>query len=395
MTPGPAARDRSEQHTGRLGQELAHVLLWPGLLRAAALAGRPQRVGLALLVLVVGGVLTGVESLWVGDEPGLFALAWTRLGEGVRALGVGARALAPMDVARALARLAGVPAALVRERPIGALVVGLPTLATGAIVGVAVARSVAEEYAAGAVAPWPRVLAFGLARWRAAIGSVAIIPAGVAGVALLLAAMGWVLLSLPGVRVIGAVLFGLAVGLGLLATLLTLGGMVAGPLLQPAVACEDADAFDAMQRALAYGASRPARLMGYLAFAGIVGAIVGVVLAGIARVGVDLAFGAATAFLSDADAAALAPSTGERSATAAGSIVSFWCALPGVAVWAYVLSYAWTSSTLVYLFIREICDGQDRRELWFPGRTEEVVAAAMRERASLARTAGEEDELDG
>jgi len=48
-----------------------------------------------------------------------------------------------------------------------------------------------------------------------------------------------------------------------------------------------------------------------------------------------------------------------------------------------VLSYIYTASTLLYLMMRQINDGQDHAELWVPGMIAGTMAESLRIRAEM------------
>ena len=51
----------------------------------------------------------------------------------------------------------------------------------------------------------------------------------------------------------------------------------------------------------------------------------------------------------------------------AAGLVSFWTGLVQWAVAGWVIAYLMAGSTRAYLLLRLACDGQDEREIWWPG----------------------------
>jgi hypothetical protein len=261
------------------------------------------------------------------------------------------------------------------------------------VLGGAVCRSVATEFSQEIVYPWPRVLRFAAARWGS-FAAVLLLPALVVGlIALLLAVAGWVGFGgVPVFDVLGALLFGLALVLALVAVLTLVLAVLAGPMLLPAVACEGTDAIDAVQRAFAYAFAKPLRLIWYLLVAAVIGAVA-VAIAWTLAEGADRFARAATAsWASPSGAAALtgefppgatldtegSPRELRGTSALAARIVNLWSAALATLVAAYAASYIFTSGTLIYLFMREVCDGQHHTELWTPGLIETSLEASMR-----------------
>ncbi|MBT8487144.1 MAG: hypothetical protein HKO59_14330 [Phycisphaerales bacterium] len=199
----------------------------------------------------------------------------------------------------------------------------------------------------------------------------------VAGVLIALGVM-----LLPWLDVLGGILYGLALLLGFVLAFLLLGYGAAAPLLLPAIACENCDAADAQQRAYAYLLSRPLHLLGYglVAIAGlalgyvVIGLVASALLnltAGLLGVVTDnTALAAAGGFsifeLSPADTP-VDHATGHSAFAAAA--IGFWQRVVVDLAAAYVISYVFTSTTIVYLLMRRVCDGQDVEEIWRPGLT--------------------------
>ena len=195
--------------------------------------------------------------------------------------------------------------------------------------------------------------------------------------------------------IIGAVFFFfLAVAFVLM--LIVLGILGGFHLLYPAVAIEGADAFDAMSRAFAYVYSRPWRLLWYSLMALIYGAItllfvsfaVYIILMfthTFAGWGVDF-FGArhgAYSGFSEIDTLWPKPVFQNLSAAPnwwamswgeyAGSLLlHFWVYLLITGIGAYVVSYYFSSHTIIYLLLRRSVDGQNLREVFLDEKKKPV-----------------------
>ena len=215
---------------------------------------------------------------------------------------------------------------------------------------------------------------FALSHWVRLI-LAPILPLVIAGIlAALLVLFG--VLFVPWVDVVGGPLYGVALILGFLLSFVLLGFAVGFPLLIPAVAVEDCDAADAQQRAYAYVLHRPLHLLGYGATA-IAGLALGyVVVAFVVATSLNLT-GTLTGIVTGSGAAAGAGGFGifDLSQPVGGALddtwhaqwsaafVGFWQRVVIDLVAAYVVSYFFSSSTWIYLLMRQACDGQDIEEV--------------------------------
>ena len=222
--------------------------------------------------------------------------------------------------------------------------------------------------------PLGPALAMVISRWTAFFGAL-VMPLVLAGVlAFIVLLFGLLFFSLPVIDVLGGLFYGVALVLGLGIALLLLGFSVACPLLLPAVATENCDGPDAMHRAIAYVVARPLRWLLYL-FTILLGLALGLLLVvTVSKLTVYVtgslvdqwAFGES---ISHASAAM----DGTNSADAvwhtqwAGGLVAFWMGLVQWIVAGWSLAYVMSASTRAYLLLRLTCDGQDEREIWWPG----------------------------
>lgn len=371
-TPGPTESNAPPHHSTRIITvkesrltlaDLLDDLLWPKLLRAPALGIQPTRIGIALFTLVIVGLIGGVNA-WFSDEPPFYQA-------------IGSLILPPIAVTEysesTLVDAIGRVAAVVADHPYELIFQGVPMLAVLALGWGVIARMAAAEFSGGVRMSWPQGLAFVLGRWPSVLGAALGAPALVGLVCLVLAIAGWAVMQIPVVDVIGAVLFPIAIVLALLATLLTLGLVVGGHMLVPAIACEGTDAIDALQRTYAYVIARPARLVIYTLILLALLAVTAVVLGSIATGVESVARDATSVWMSERSAiifasAPVRPPTGTRAMAA--HIVGFWIGLVWLIAGAATLSVFACGSAVLYLLMRQVCDGQDWGELWFPENTE-------------------------
>lgn len=356
MTTDPARRP--PLHRPITLRDLTGDLLWPGLLRAPAMALRPDRLGIALFTLVLLAALAKVPSLWLeSSDTGPASL----IGPPLSASNT---ALAPFLTGLLRHAVFDLPATLFHTYPWTSLwfiVAGALALGLG---GLALARQAALEFALRVVSPWTRGVGFSLSRLGSALVGLLVPPALVGLGALALAAGGWLLLSLQYANVLGAILYGLGLAGGLLAVVLAVLYLFALPMILPAIACESTDGLDALQRAFAYTLARPARLLLYAGILFVQGAIVVTLAHTIAGLAVEFTTAAAGAWTTLP--ATTGPKAGVGTNDLAAHILGFWNDLPTLLAAAFALSYAFSGSTILYLLMRRLCDGQEVSDLWMP-----------------------------
>lgn len=215
-----------------------------------------------------------------------------------------------------------------------------------------------------------------------------VLPAVIASIlALVIVAMG-VLMLVPALDVVGALIYGLALVLGFIVAFVLIGFLLGFPLLAPAVAIESGDGTEAMQRAYAYVVTRPLYLIGYWIIA-LIGLAIGYfVVALIAALAMNFT---ASLFSLPSDNPALIVAGGYEPfrlsqtpvEAAAGSwhhqwaawVIAFWETVVVCLVAAYVLSYHFSASSIMYLLMRRACDGQDVQEISQAGAADSVSAA--------------------
>ncbi len=356
--------------------DLTGALLWPRLFDAARLAMRPERMLLALATVVTVGLIGSLSMLWndgpsFGQEIGVLFTAWV---ESIVAW-LGSLSLArPWDL-NLTALVAGMASfweagstLVVARFPVSTIVLGIPMLVVALIGWGALSRSAAFEFGLGTVEPGPVLLAKAIKRLPSLAGATLGLPVFVSLVALGMGVVGWLLLGLPVVNILGAVLFGGALLAALILVPLWAAWCLGFPMLAPAVMCEGPDAFEALQRAMAYIFAKPLRYLVYIVILLAVGVVMVTVLM-LLLAGADaLATGAATLFLDPATAAIVTgavPPDGELSgsAAAAARIIVFWKATLALILGVFIVSYAASASSVLYLAMRSLVDGQDPGDL--------------------------------
>lgn len=367
--------------------DLTQDLVWPKLLRAGHLALRPSRLGIALIFIIGLNLLGSLANREEGGQTTNIIRSTlikvvldvqVMLREAGQEGGAGAR------IGSALfAIFASTPAYLMRTSP-WVFFLLLPVMgAWTALCGGAIARSAACDFAQGVGLGWPRSVGFALSRWKALVGAL-LGPLVIAwGVMLLLAAVGSLLFVFPLVGLLGGLLWPLLLLGGLAAAVMIVAYVAGWPMLVPSVACEGTDAVDAIQHAYSFVFAKPLRLLTYWLILIVQMFLVGAVVAAVFWLAIEIAQRSGMQW------------SGARGLDALGRIqqhvhdgakrdadwpairfmVTLWTAIPLMIPAAFAVSFVWSGSTILYLAMRKIVDGQDMHEIWMPGMVEGTMAS--------------------
>ena len=203
-----------------------------------------------------------------------------------------------------------------------------------------------------------------------------LIPLGIVVlIRLALALSGWAFFNLPGLDVVGAVLFGLMLLGGFISAMLLIGFAFGVNLLTPGIAVEGTDAFDAVSRAYNYVVGRLWRYLFYTAVVIVYGAVtyllIGlVVFSTIWVTKACLASGAVAevtegttrlnAMMPDPRWGQLLPETDwdnlSGTGTVAAALLMVWMQLLIAVLPAFAVSYYFNAQTWVYLLLRRSAD---------------------------------------
>lgn len=395
MSEEKPSTSRPVREPGVMLSDLTDDLLWPRILRAPALALSPSRLITGAVCAFLLAALLYVVALLTPAQPQTQARAQPtqptvleRIATEPLAPPAGAHeelelvgrrfdviidnivgsitALDPLPLARSVGYAAVVIRDTVMQSPLLSLLVGIPLIAILALAGASISRSAAIEFAQGRFASRDDTLGFALRRARQFVGAV-VGPVVFSALLFLLIAIGGLLLSVPLVDIVGAILYAVGLALGVVATVVLMLHVVALPLIVPALAIEGSDGFDAVQRAYAYVIGRPLRYLLYAVLLMTLGALAAAVFTMIASTAIGMTDWAATFFTNDAASRVLS-GQGEMGATksSAHQIVQIWRTVVELLTAGYVISLFFTSSTLLYLVTRRVCDGQDVNEIWEP-----------------------------
>ncbi len=397
----PTTHANMDRHDAPLGRDptpgvltqFSGELLWPKLLRSVGLAIRPERLFVAGVMVVLIALVLKVPgaSWWAGESwarlvEGLLLVDWTQV----------AWRLLRLDVEGAAApflEFIAICGALWEAHWWTTLIVAPVVLAIWGVGGCVISRIAACDMAQGMLVPWMEGRKFALERAGSILfGLLAPLALGVL-IWFALAAAGWVLFSVAWVNVAGGVLYVFFVLAAVLAVLVVAVYALGFPLIVPAVAVEGADGIDALARAYPYVLGRPLRYAAYVIILLLLGHVAVTVVNLAADGVVSFASGAATAWTGESANRVIGAGTEGSTEGLTGServaagLVKFWTNLVRVIVAAFVVSYFFCGSTVLYLLMRRVCDGQDTGELWMPGMIEGTMAATMEARVKAAAAA--------
>jgi hypothetical protein len=187
--------------------------------------------------------------------------------------------------------------------------------------------------------------------------------------------MGLVLLNIPWLNLLGGLLYGFALLLGLVVALVAIGYAACFPLFIPAVVIEDCRGGEAVQRSFAYLLSRALQFVGYLACL-IVAMVFGyLVVRIVANLTLDLTaniVGTWTFNMSLHGAGSLqdvaVPAVGITwYESTAGLLIGLWETIVHDIMLGWIFSGFFSASAMMYVLMRYSCDGQDTRDIWWPG----------------------------
>ena len=208
-----------------------------------------------------------------------------------------------------------------------------------------------------------------------------------------LLSLGGLLLYIPaaGPIAVGGLLF-IALGVGILLSMLLIGGLCGWPLMYPTIAVEASDAFDATSRSYSYVVGAPWRLLFYWLITVVLGAIsylfvrlfvfialvtsrffVGWWVLGDARNRWDLIWP-----MPGFDSLTYSPVWDllEGPEKIAALLVCIWVYLLITLLGAFALSYFISSSTIIYYLLRRQVDVTEMDEVFIDAEEDEVLATA-------------------
>jgi len=216
---------------------------------------------------------------------------------------------------------------------------------------------------------------FSLERWRELLAAVCGPAMFVAALTIALMLMGLVLLNIPWLNFIGGLLYGVSLLMGFCVAIIAVGYAACCPMFVPAVVCENSSGGEAVQRSFAYLFSKTIHYFGYLAVL-IVSLVLGyLVVRLIANLTLDISanlVGVGTFNKSLHGAGSLQTETVPLASMAwyesgASVLIRMWETVVHDLMIGWVFSGFFSTSAMLYLLMRKVCDGQDTRDLWSRG----------------------------
>lgn len=273
-----------------------------------------------------------------------------------------------------------------------ALVFGVLMLALWSLTIGAIARAAALQATRDEKAPIKECIVFAIRKW----GSFVTPPLFVAVVVLVLGVLSAVIISAPGAipwfgGIWIGVLFGLALLVGAVLSLLVILGVAGSLLMAPTVAVEGSDTFDALSRSYEFAFTRPWRA----GFYGLVAAVYGTICYLFVRfflfVTLLLAHWIVSIFTAFTDGSTVASGASKWDLMYPGPtfenfhggdilpaatrgfgggeyfgsyMVHLWIGLVAAVLTAWVISYLVSASTWIYLLLRRVSDATELDEVY-------------------------------
>lgn len=213
--------------------------------------------------------------------------------------------------------------------------------------------------------------------WRHATDIIMAVVMPVVAIALMaipLVAVGWLMRLDVGV-ILSGLLWPLALVVGLLMAVLSLGLLFGWPLMWGAIAAESSDAFDAISRSYGYTYQSPLRYLQYAVWSLMLATLGWILAFYFAEAVVGFAYwsvewGCGVARLEEIR---LANRSAESGALSSGIAIMYFCnQVARSLVTAFIWSFFWSSSAAIYLLLRYDTDETELDDIVQPARPTDV-----------------------
>lgn len=252
----------------------------------------------------------------------------------------------------------------------------LLVLSIGALIGGAITRRVAVEFAGKGEPGLIESLRFSISHFPFVIGAPFIAAVGVGmlwGMGRILAWLG----RIPGIdEAIMAFFWGLLLVLSLVMSLILLGLAAGWPLMVSAHSTEGTDGFDALNRAFNYVFVRPWYALWLLVVTIVYGGLLICFVVSLTGLVVTLAEWTAAGPISDEGLARITysapdlvrfqPPMRESSSTSSTPLGAFWYGGLASLLTAFVYSFFWTAATIIYFLLRRSVDACGLDHVYLP-----------------------------
>jgi hypothetical protein len=340
----PSEHDRF----GRVGavtlKELCAGLIWPNVLRGFGMSLHPTRIVLGVLAVTMLILLSEA-----GDLLGL--VERPELAPRMPAMTFGVFVLGLPDAMLAL--ILNAYDAFLNEPWVwlGIAVVALPA---ASLFGCGIARSTAVDTAYDLQLSVGESVGFAIRRWLSILPALLIPLVLVALLVGVIQITGLLLLQIELLEWLGALIYGVWLLGALVLAVVWIVFLLGQPMLMGAIGADGADGADAVARTYAYLLNRPGRFLLYLLLGVIVAMLAFILLSSLLEMTIS-------------GAEALTGGNEDRGEGFAATAIDFWHLIARLLLWGWVVSYIYTTGTIIYMLMRRVCDEQDIREVWMPG----------------------------
>lgn len=240
---------------------------------------------------------------------------------------------------------------------------GVLGVAVWAFFGAAICRIAAVQLAAQEQVGLGAALRYAARKWPSYFAAPLFPIGGVLLAAIPVLVLGWIMRADVGLLV-GGLVWPLALGAGLLMTLLLLGVLFGWPLMWATISTEGTDSFDALSRTYAYVFQRPLHYLFYAVVAGFIGWLGWLLVQNFAAGVVWMSYWAAGWGSGQEQLNALM-NVGDLSGAAwlGAILVRFWSECVKLLAAGYLFSYFWGAAAAIYLLLRRDVDATEMDEV--------------------------------
>jgi len=255
---------------------------------------------------------------------------------------------------------------------------GLGSLLVWSLFGGAISRIAAMQLALHQRVRLHDALSHARLKFPAYVGAPLFSMAVIAGIALPMMALGWLMLTDFGIFVSGLLWFAVIVG-GILMTIGAVGLLFGWPLMWGALGCECSDAFDAISRSYAYTFQRPLHFLFYALLAAALGTLGWLVVWGFSETVISITYWGASwgagaerietlVAVANSSTAGTLTEAGEEVGpsgmfSAGARCVAFNVATVRSVATGFSYSYFWCAATAIYLLLRLSTDATELDEV--------------------------------